>query len=82
VTYPVTRGEAFDRMRRAIRSETWVPIRTVYMNTYCWLCGDLIPRAKPGCTTGTRGTKAWWCKERDVCECTGCRSEAMRAWGG
>jgi hypothetical protein len=79
MAYPRTWAEAWARMRGPVRSETWVPIRTVYAWTYCWFCGTLIAKAKPGSTTGTRGTKAWWCKERDVLECLDCRSEGMRA---
>jgi hypothetical protein len=82
VAYPTTQAEAFARMRRAIPVETWIPMRTVYASTWCWFCGAFIAKGKPGNTTGTRGTKAWWCRERDVCECLECRSEAIRAWGG
>lgn len=79
VSYPATFAEAWARMQGPCRSETWIPLRYVPAATWCWFCGAFIPRAKPGTTTGTRGTKAWLCREREVLECFECRSEAMRA---
>jgi hypothetical protein len=78
--YPQTYQEAFDRMHAGpIPKETWTPVRYVHEDTFCWFCAREIPRAKPGATKGTRGTKAWFCPERRVLECIPCRSEAMRA---
>lgn len=79
MAYPRTYREAWERMQPPCISETWVPIRTVYADTVCWFCGTEIPKGKPGSSTGSRGTKAWWCKERDVCECLPCGSERLRA---
>ncbi|HXU04967.1 MAG TPA: hypothetical protein VN903_28600 [Polyangia bacterium] len=76
---PQTWAEAFNRMRPPCATETWVPIRYVQADTFCWFCGAEIPRAKPGTRTGERGTKAWLCRERGVCECMPCRSRAKEA---
>ena len=59
--------------------EEWLPIRTINQEQVCWFCGFVIPKGRPGATTGTRGTKAWWFRAKDTWECLGCRSEAVRA---
>jgi len=60
-------------------AERWTPVRFVANAQRCDFCGCDIPRAKPGNTVGTRGTKAWWNPDRKVWECLGCRTEGFRA---
>jgi hypothetical protein len=43
------------------------------------MCGGRIPRSKPGTSTGTRGTKAYFSPEARAWECIECRSEGVRA---
>lgn len=60
-------------------AEQWIPVRWVKKAVRCDFCRSNIPAGKPGTTTGSRGTKAWYCRHRNIFECLGCRSEAMRA---
>ena len=60
-------------------AERWIPARTISQRQRCDFCGCDIPRAKPGNTTGSRGTKAWFNPDRRVWECCDCRSEGFRA---
>ena len=59
----------------------WTPARFVHEPQTCSFCGYMIPRASPGSTTGTRGTKAYFNSLTKVWECIGCRQEALRAQG-
>ena len=62
-----------------VERETWLPMRTVPSAVLCSFCWGIIERTKPGTRIGERGTKAWWCRERGLWECTGCRSAAIEA---
>jgi hypothetical protein len=57
----------------------WTPARYVHAHQRCWFCGAHIPRATPGRTTGTRGTKAFFNTAFRLWECCDCRAEATRA---
>jgi len=59
--------------------ELWTPVRYVHQPQTCDFYWSRIAPGKPGSTTGTRGTKAWFCQSRNVWECLECRSEATRA---
>jgi hypothetical protein len=60
-------------------TEVWIPIRFVREEVRCWFCHARIPKASPGSTTGTRGTKAWWDKATNRWECLPCHDEGTRA---
>jgi len=57
----------------------WTPARYITFDQVCHFCGAEIPRAKPGTTTGTRGTKAYINVALGLYECMPCRWEATRA---
>ena len=59
--------------------DVWTPVRFVHQPQRCQFCWEVIPRAKPGTTTGTRGTKAFYNAALQVWECMKCREEATRA---
>ena len=51
----------------------WMPVRFVRLQQVCNFCQAFIPRASPGRSTGTRGTKAYYCPALGVWECIPCR---------
>ena len=57
----------------------WTPARYIAHDTRCHLCGADIARTKPGATTGTRGTKAFFNATLGLFECMDCRLEGTRA---
>ena len=57
----------------------WIPVRFVSREQECQFCWEKIPRAHPGRSTGTRGTKAWFNPALDAWECLTCRSLATDA---
>jgi hypothetical protein len=57
----------------------WTPVRTVSYHQACHFCGAGIPKDRPGATTGTRGTKAFYNRGLNLWECMACRVEATRA---
>lgn len=57
----------------------WTPARYIDKSQKCDFCWNAIVRCKPGNTTGTRGTKAWYNAALGIWECLACRSEGMRA---
>lgn len=61
--------------------EEWVPVRHVAKPQTCRFCRGHISAGKPGTTTGSRGTKAWWSKTTNTWECLTCRSEGFRVEG-
>jgi hypothetical protein len=62
-----------------IAREQWTPVRYVRFPQRCDFCWETIPRCKPGNSTGTRGTKAYFNAVRRVWECIACRQEGFRA---
>jgi hypothetical protein len=57
----------------------WTPARYIHGHQRCHFCGEHIPPARPGATTGTRGTKAFVNIALGLFECMPCRAEATRA---
>lgn len=51
----------------------WMPVRFVSHEQECDLCWAIIPKASPGRSTGTRGTKAWYNAAFGIWECIKCR---------
>ncbi len=58
---------------------TWIPARFVRRSQVCAFCRSSISPARPGSTTGTRGTKAWFNPATGEWECLECHEEASRA---
>lgn len=56
----------------------WTPVRYVPDGIWCDCCDERITRAAPGRTTGTRGTKAYFCKQIGQWECMRCRAIGER----
>lgn len=54
----------------------WTPVRFVRQQVECACCWEIIPAGKPGTTTGTRGTKAYYCAQTREFECMRCRGLA------
>lgn len=75
--YQVT--EIFRRMSNPVPRVTWTPARYVRDPQVCSMCFNIIPNGRPGATTGTRGTKAWYCPEHQVWECLDCHTERTDA---
>ena len=71
--------ETIRRQSVPIERKTWTPVRFIRDPQVCAFCWQIIPNGRPGSTTGSRGTKAWYCPEHRVYECLGCRSEATDA---
>lgn len=64
--------------------ERWTPVRFVRDEQVCAFCGARIPQARPGTTTGTRGTKAFFSHDSKRWSCSDCyaivsRSDRARA---
>lgn len=72
-------AEIYRRMATPVPRVTWTPVRYVREPQLCSLCLNAIPAGKPGATTGSRGTRAWFCAEHRVWECLACRSAAVDA---
>jgi len=54
----------------------WTPVRYVNAPQRCASCGRYIPKGSPGNSAGTRGTRAYFCRERNTWNCIPCRQEA------
>ena len=57
----------------------WTPARYIREVQECSFCGFTIPPAKPGASSGTRGTKAYFNTLTKEWECVPCRREAVEA---
>jgi hypothetical protein len=51
----------------------WMPVRFVSKQQVCDFCWGFIPPQKPGTSTGSRGTKAYYCPGLGIWECIPCR---------
>lgn len=67
------------RLYRGSDPRLWTPSRYVKHDQQCDFCWNRIPRSKPGSTSGTRGTKAFYNAAFNIWECWPCRQEAARA---
>lgn len=66
-------------MMRGNDPRLWTPVRYVHKSQRCDFCWNAIPRARPGSTTGTRGTKAYFNAALGIWECLKCREAAHDA---
>jgi hypothetical protein len=60
-------------------AEAWTPIRFVRSLHQCESCKATILLGSPGSSTGTRGTRAFWTKQRDAWRCLSCHTEITRS---
>lgn len=51
----------------------WIPVRHVRQAQECDFCWCRIPKASPGHTSGSRGTKAYYNPVLRIWECCECR---------
>jgi hypothetical protein len=60
-------------------AELWTPVRFVRSIQTCSFCFEEIPTGSPGNSTGTRGTRAYYCARRSAWLCLACKSEYTRS---
>jgi len=62
-----------------LHTEGFRPVRYVAVRQRCHFCFGVIPKASPGSSKGTRGTKAWFDPGTGLWECLPCHEEGSRA---
>ena len=58
--------------------ELWNPARYIMQSQVCVDCGIRIPKASPGTSSGTRGTKAFFSPDRKAWRCEACMEDASK----